>query len=513
MKKLLMALLLTFVLAFTYSCSDTAGDPSSGEPDDNDGEIVNPEPEPEPEPDDEIVETGKEWGNIKFLDDVQLPAPDGITVVDKFVVSTAQGTETVTQTEAIINEYTYDQFKTYVNSLKAIGVLYENKTHSKIVHILGGDSALLPDTLEDDQSTYFVFDYDTHYAIVTFYGDTYTSEREATDIHNLSIKLTKIDPFSNIGGKVKVMKDVIWTDIKFNEGAELPTPAGDKADLVIYDNATDKQEMYIDIKTLEVSKYKSYLKLIQNDTDNFTRHRAIPSSAATGIQGVPPFADGATTSKTATWVVTDKLNRYISLAYIGTNSPSYTDTHFKITINSKDPFAKGSGSKVSGLSMADAIARITPLTRFPELDIITNLGATGKVVTFDDTKYGQEIRFKVEDNDSNYTKFRDYLRTKKNVGLIYNPYKNKTHKKVPLPNSFLYEAALGVAFKEAVPTTRTDTVTGAWSFIDGEETDGVYISFIWHGKDSPNNPYPDPESGKAIFIIERMSSDPMWFMP
>ena len=370
------------------------------------------------------------------------------------------------------------------------------------MHILGGDSALLPDTLEDDKNTYFVFDYDTHYAIVTFYGDTYTGEREATDTHNLSIKLTKIDPFSNIGGKVKVMKDVLWTDIKFNEGAELPTPAGDKADLVIYDNATDKQEMYIDIKSMGVDSFKSYLDAIQDNPTAFTRHKAIPSSAATGIKTY--LKDG----KSATWVVTDKLQRYISLAYIGTNPPSYTDTRFKITINSKDPFAKGSGSKVSGLSMADAIARITPITNVPVPEFAAS---TGEVVTFDDTKYGQEIRFEVE--SSNYSTFRDYI-GKPTVmnphgkkGLMANSFKNKTHQKVPLAMAITL-----IAFGIALPDY-TASLTAAWSFVDGVDADGVtqYISFIWHSKSSPNNPYPD--NGKDIFIIERMSFDPMWFLP
>ena len=509
MKKLLIALLLTFVLAFTYSCSDMAGNPSSGGPDDKPDitpptpEPEVPEPEPEPDPDDEIIETGKEWKNIKFLDNVSVPAPADVTIVDKFIISAMPNTDIVTQTEAIIDSFTYDQFKTYITDLKA-SELYTGKTHSNIVHILTEES-LLPATLEDTATTNFVFDNDTHYAIVTFYGNNYVDATRSTARPNLSIKLTRKDPFSKIGGKLKVMRDVQWADLKFETGAELPAPVGTVA-LVIYDNATDKQEMYIDIKSMSVANYKAYLKVIQRDA-KFIRHRAIPDSAATGIEGVPPFADGATASKTATWVITDKLDRYISVAYIGENSPTYTNTNFKITINNKDPFAKGSEVKESGLSIAEAIAKITPITEFPAPAFVAG---QGEVVTFTDTKYGQEIRFEVE--DSKYGAFRNYLRTKKNVGLIYNPYKNKTHQKVPLPTGWLYETSLGVAFKEAAPVTHTDTVTGAWSFEDGVDDKGVkqYISFIWHGKNSPNNPN---KNGKDIFIIERMSSDPMWFLP
>ncbi len=523
MKKLLMALLLTFVLAFTYSCSDTAGNPSSGGPDTGEPDTGEPEipVEPEPEnPDDEVVETGKEWGNIKFLDDVQLPEPDGITVVDKFVVSTAQGTETVTQTEAIINEYTYDQFKTYVNSLKAIGVLYENKTHSKIEHILGGGIALLPDTLEDDNSTYFVFDYDTHYTTITYYGDTYTGEREATDTHNLSIKLTKIDPFSNIGGKVKVMKDVRWTDIKFMLDPSL-TPPIETIDFVTYDNATDNQEITLRTRSLTVKKHTDYLEKSVFDNEKFTRHRAIPKSAEKGMTGVFGVA-GLKDHNSGTWVVTDTHKQYISLTYIGSDSPAYSTekVNFKITVSKTDPFEKGESSKDGNLTATDTITKLPPITPFQAPDFITALGATGKVVTFNDTKYGKEIRFAVDDTDANYDSFRTYLgKAVRCIDLFGNRVckdpesgitvdaftKNQSH-----PKSMA--GGLGTGIDMAVPGSRNDSLTAAWSFVDGVDADGVtqYTSFIWHGSKSPNNPN---KNSKAIFIIERMSFDPMWFLP
>ena len=502
MKNLLIALLLTFVLAFTYSCSDTAGDPSSGGPDDNDGEIIDPNPEPEvpePDPDDEIIETGKEWKNINFLDNVSVPNPDGITVVDKFIISTAQGTETITQTEAIVDNYTYDQFKTYITTLKA-SELYTDKTHSNILYVLTEES-LLPATLEDTKSTYFVFDNDTHYAIITFYGDNYIDPNadatRSTARPNLSVQLTRKDPFSKIGGKLKVMKDVLWADVKFEEGAELPD-AG-TVDLLIYDNATDKQEMYIDIKSMSVDIYKSYLGAIRENSKKFTRHRAIPASAATGISTY--LKDG----KSATWVVTDNLSRYISIAYTGSSSPVYNGTNFKITINSKDPFVKGSGSKRTNLSIADAITELPPIITIPVPAFVTS---KGELVTFKDTKYGKEIRFEVEDNQ--YTTFRDYIgkptmfNPHGNTGLMAKSFINQTHAKVPLEDLVTF-----FAFGIALPSKYEPQNTGAWSFVEKNKTE--YTSFIWHGKDSPNNPYPDRKTD--IFIIERMSHDPMWFLP
>ena len=497
MKKLLTALLLTFVLAFTYSCSDSAGDPADGGGGTKPPIIVDPEvPEvPEPDPDDEVIETGKEWKNIKFLDNVSVPNPDGITIVDKFIVSTAPGTETVTQTEAIVDTYTYDQFKTYITTLKA-SKLYTDKTHSNILYVLTEES-LLPTTLEDTKSTYFVFDNDTHYAIVTYYGNSYVDATRSTTRPNLSVKLTRKDPFSKIGGKLKVMKDVLWTDLKFEEGAELPEPVGTVA-LVIYDNATDKQEMSIDIKEMTSGQYTSYLNDIRG-ASNLTTHKAIPSSAKDGIS--TSIGDG--TLKSATWVSTDKLNRYISVAYIGANFPTYDGNNFKITINSKDPFAKGSGEKVIGLSMTDAIAKLPVLTVFPEPAFITG---NGEVVAFNDTNYGKEIRFEIEDNNSNYTAFRNYLGVIKwfqfKSGLIAEEFKDKTHSKVPA-------MILGIAFGIAIPEEydNTNTRTGAWAFV---EDNGEYTSFIWHSKSSPNNPN---KNGKATFIIERMTFDPMWFLP
>ncbi len=508
MKNLLIALLLTFVLAFTYSCSDTAGDPSSGGPDDNDGEIIDPNPEPEvpePDPDDEIIETGKEWKNIKFLDNVSVPNPDGITVVDKFIISTAQGTETITQTEAIVDNYTYDQFKTYITTLKA-SELYTDNTHSNILYVLTEES-LLPATLEDTKSTYFVFDNDTHYAIITFYGDNYIDPNadatRSTARPNLSVQLTRKDPFSKIGGKLKVMKDVQWTDLKFETGAELPAPVGTVA-LAIYDNATDKQEMTIAIKEMTSGQYTTYLGVIQKDI-KLTTHKAIPSTATTGI--IAGIGDG--TSKSATWVSTDKFNRYISVAYIGANFSTYDGNNFKITINSKDPFAKGSGLKVSGLSMTEAIAKLPVLTVFPTP---TFTEATGEVVTFTNTQYGQEIRFELDDTKANYTLFRDYLGKgarclfgicdNPKSGLTVEAFVDKSH-----PKSLA--AGLGIAFGIAMPQTKDyDKVsTAAWAFV---EDNGEHTSFIWHSKSSPNNPN---KNGKATFIIERMTFDPMWFMP
>ena len=638
MKKLLTALLLTFVLAFTYSCSDTAGDSAGG-----------PDTDPDTDPDKPIIDTGKKWTDIKFLDDIALPAPTGVTMADKVLNDSTTGS-----LEVIINDYTYENFKAYVKSLKADGGVYNAKTHSMVENVLGGETVLLPATLEDTKSTYFVFDNNTHYTKITFYGDKYTGERTATynlsikltktdpfssgggqvDIikdsswtniafmddyaitaptgvdtasyvfydnasvpssldtssveiivttftyanfktyveslkgagavynakthsmvenvlggetvllpatledtkstyfvfdnnthytkitfygdkytgdktapvkHNLSIKSTKIDPFSKIGGKVTALKDVLWADIKFKTGAELPALDA-TADFVFYDNATDKQEMSIDVKVLTYKAYKDYFMGVADDT-KFTRHKALPLSAKTGIEGY------INDDKSATWVVTDKFDRYISLAYAGTNSPAYTDSkiNFKVTINSADPFAKGESVTKESLTLTQATTEIAPTITFPELDMIASLGAVGKVVAFNDTNYGKEIRFEIEDNNSNYTAFRDYLGKAKpysapTAGLITKEFKNKTHHKVPTL-AFMFN----IAYSLAVPVENTPSLTAAWAFID-EDVNGVktYISFIWHGSKSPNNPN---KNGKATFIIERMTFDPMWFLP
>ena len=516
MKKLLTALLLTFILTFTYSCSDMAGNPSSDGPDvpplpptptpDPD---PSPDPDPEvPDPDDEVIETGKEWKNIKFLDNVAVPTPADITVVDQFIVSTAPGTETVTQTEAIVNTYTYDQFKTYITALKT-SKLYTDKTHSKIVHILG-ETVLIPDTLADTKSTYFVFDNDTHYAIVTFYGDNYVDATRSTARPNLSVKLTRKDPFSKIGGKLKVLASVPWADIVFQEGADIPAPAGNKADLVIYDNATDRQEITIDIKSMGADIYKTYLNDIQKAENKFTRHKAIPSSAATGISiGIP---NSGSASKSATWVVTDKYKQYISIAYIGEEVATYEGVNFKIIISKNDPFNKG--ADVPEYNVSDTLAQLPLITLFALPSFIPS---TGTVVTFNNTKYGKEIRFQIEDTKGNYTAFRDYLGKGASCflgicgdpksGLTVDAFVNKSH-----PKSLA--AGLGIAFGLAMPTAKnyTNSLTAAWSFVEEVNSAGVmqYTSFIWHGKNSPNNPYAD---NKAIFIIERMSHDPMWFLP
>ena len=504
MKKLLTALLLTFILTFTYSCSDMAGNPSSDGPDvpplpptptpDPD---PSPDPDPEvPDPDDEVIETGKEWKNIKFLDNVAVPTPADITVVDQFIVSTAPGTETVTQTEAIVNTYTYDQFKTYITALKT-SKLYTDKTHSKIVHILG-ETVLIPDTLADTKSTYFIFDNDTHYAIVTFYGDNYVDATRSTARPNLSVKLTRKDPFSKIGGKLKVLASVPWADIVFQEGADIPAPAGNKADLVIYDNATDRQEITIDIKSILPKDYRNYLSSIHKIT-YLTRHKAIPNSAKDGMGFV------TNNTKAATWVVTDKYKQYISIAYIGEEVATYEGVNFKIIISKNDPFNKG--ADVPEYNVSDTLAQLPLITQFALPSFIPS---TGTVVTFNNTKYGKEIRFQIEDTKGNYTAFRDYLRggnVFNRTGLTAEEFNGKSH-----PKSLA--AGIDLAFGFAMPTAKnyTNSLTAAWSFVEEVDSAGVmqYTSFIWHGSKSPNNPYAD---NKAIFIIERMSSDPMWFMP
>ena len=489
MKKLLTALLLTLVLAFTYSCSDSAGD-SAGGPDTN------------PDPEKPIPGTKTPWTNIKFLDNVTIPAPKGITIADNVVTDSTTGS-----LEVIINDYTYDNFKTYVKSLKADGGAYNAKTHTMVDLVLGGEKVLLPATLEDTKSTSFVFDNDTHYTKITFYGDNYTGTKAAT--HNLSIKSTKTDPFSKIGGKVVVMEDVPWRDILFISSVPLPKPAksiGSKS-YIIYDNATDKQEMTIHIRTMETSTYTTYVNdMIIKDTTNFTRHKAIPATASMAIGYLERE------NQSAAWVVTDAGGKYINIAYAGFDSEAFQNTKsmFTITISTEDPFAKGESTVKEDLSLTDAIAEIAPTTTFPELLMITGLGSTGKVVTYNDTKYGKEIKFEVDDIAANYKLFRDYLGKggtfqPPTSGLTAEAFVGKSHpKSLPM--------GLGMGFAFAVPAAHANDLTAAWAFIDEESAEGVrtYISFIWHGKNSPNNPN---NNGKAIFIIERMTFDPMWFMP
>ncbi len=318
-----------------------------------------------------------------------------------------------------------------------------------------------------------------------------------------------------------IVNDVTWADIAFPEGlstiADPNTPTESSstatvADKVIYDNSSAKPKVTIIVKesrkeSIEGSPvivpFYTTLSIMLADGENYARHKAIPKAAIGAFVLLPGVKD----NNSATWVVEDnstpKTGYFVSINHIGINSKAYKalpadNKHtYSLVISTEDPFAKGEILSSEELTYAEAIAKL-PNTTKPAVSAFITAEQKVTFVTFKNPKKGYEIRVP----NVVYADFKADLKARFQTGAEFE---GKSHPKgTPMGTDGW---GFDVAFGQAVPSTASDKDTAAWAFVDGTD----FVSFIYHGPKSPNNPLPDDTQN--IFIIEVMQDDPMWFMP
>ncbi len=322
-----------------------------------------------------------------------------------------------------------------------------------------------------------------------------------------------------------IVNDVTWADIAFPEGLStiadpdtglsIPTGTPTVADVVIYDNSSAKPKVTIIVRDSKTSLIASnnnngpvpFLSTLSDnalwDNGSFVSHNAVPEAAIGAFALLPGVKD----NNSATWVVEDsstpKTGYFVSINHIGINSKAYKalpadNKHtYSLVISTEDPFAKGEILSSEELTYAEAIAKL-PNTTKPAVSAFITAEQKVTFVTFKNPKKGYEIRVP----NVVYADFKTDLRARFQTGAEFE---GKSHPKgTPMGTDGW---GFDFAFGQAVPPTASDKDTAAWAFVDSD----YFVSFIYHGPKSPNNPL--PASGKNLFIIEVMQDDPMWFMP